>query len=386
MDPEATNYMVKAKKDDGSCVYDPNKIAYEINDNITTPTTVLAKVVRVCGSITISSDLTIMPGARLIMCAGSELIVTSTGSISAIGTVDLPILIKGETETPGFWKGISIKSNNPTNKLIHVTVKDAGTYWGYKFANVYVGTNARLEISNTTISNSDKIGLYFDVSSSIGNFSNNTFSNNTIEGLNIPASLIGKIDSDSKFQNNGVGFIMVRGETVNQDITWPFTTSPCLLTSELIAKAGLTLSPGANIVMEAGSGINVDATGYFTSLGTATNPISIKGKSAAAGYWRGMVIKSNNTENKMANTTVSDGGSYWGYKYSNIHVIGRLEINNSTVKNADSWGVYADNASTIISVGITQTTATGVESNNNLSGNGQGSNANCNSGCTIRFQ
>ena len=113
--PLATNYQIEAEKDDGSCVLPQVTVVeiIEITENITVPTVFKNKTYTICANIDVTSELTILPGAIIIMCADAGIEVTSTGYIHAVGTVDLPIVFKGKTEAKGFWIGMAIKSTNP---------------------------------------------------------------------------------------------------------------------------------------------------------------------------------------------------------------------------------------------------------------------------------
>lgn len=383
-DPLAENYSEKAKTDDGSCTYGEDVVSQEITEDITTPTVIEDKTVKVCGDIYVSSELTLQPGATLIMCAGASITIEETAYLSAVGTADNPIVIKGETETAGFWEGIAIKSNNPNNKLIHVTVKDAGTYWGWEFANVFVDNGSKLEMSNCTISNSDDFGLFVADGSSLTNFSNNTFSNN-VTGLNVSVKHVASLDANSNYnQSNTNNYVHVRSGTIETDAVWQALSTP-LLIHGVYVEAGLTMNAGLNCQMEASSFFQVESTGFMKAVGTASNPITISGKFASAAYWDGLKIGSNNPNNELKFVQISDGGSYWGYEYSNIHLSGSLIIDDCTISNANSWGLYVAGSSTITSGGAVQTDASGVESNNTFSGNGNGADADCTSGCGVFF-
>ena len=384
-DPLANNYDKKADIDDASCTYDANVISAEITEDITTPTTLEAKNYKVCTDISISSELTLSPGTKLIMCEGSSITVESNGYFNATGTAEKPIVIEGETATKGFWVGLAIKSNNPNNKLIHTTVSDAGTYWAWEFATVYVNGDGQINISNSTISNSEDYGLFVDDGGLVGTFTDNTFSNNTT-GLSVRADQVSKLDGNSNYNSANVNdYIEVRSGTIGTAQTWKATATPLLLNSVTI-DGGLEILPGSNIMVEADQSIAVSASGYLTSVGTATNPISIKGRYESAGYWTGLKIASNNPNNKMAYTTIADGGQYWAYEFSNIYVDGRLDIENSTIKNANSYGIYVNAGGAIFANGTSQPNASAVESHNTFTGNGAGANANCTNGCTIFFE
>ena len=383
-DPLAENYDEKATADDGSCTYGTGVVGDEITEDITTPTTIAAKTIKICDDISITAAVTVEPGATLIMCAGASITVEDNGSFYAVGTDEDPIMIKGETETKGFWEGIAFKSNNPNNKLIYATVKDAGTYWGWEFANVFVDNNAQLEIFNSTISNSDNVGLYINESGTLSGFTNNTFSNNTT-GLNIYPTQVSKLDEASNYNDGNINdWIFVRDGTISVDAIWQPLTTPLLLEG-LDLDAQLTLKPGSNLQMEADSYIDVKATGALNCPGNAAEPITIAGRFETPAYWSGIIVRSNNPNNVMTHTSVEDGGSYWGYEYSNIHVEGRLDISSSTIKNANSWGIYVDSGASIYVNGTVETTAGPVEASNTFSNNGTGPDASCTGGCTIFF-
>jgi hypothetical protein len=384
-DPEATNYSKKAKVDDGTCKYPEGTITLTITEDITESTTIANQTVSICGDIRVSSSLIIEPGATLIMCAGASITIEETGYISAIGTADKPIMIKGATETKGFWEGLAIKSNNPNNKLNYVTVKDAGTYWGWSYANVFLSPGAKLEMSNSTISNSDDIGLYVSESASLPNFVNNKFSNNTT-GLDIHVKTVHQLDAASNYNDaNTNAFIYVRAGTITSDVTWAATTTPYLITG-LYVEAGLTVNAGAKLLMEADSYIGVKPTGYFKAVGTVSSKIDIIGRYTSAGFWGGMKFDSSNPNNELNYVNISDGGGYWGYSYANIEVTGNLKIDNCSVTNANSWGLNASTSSSVTSGGVVQTTGAGVEANNSFSGNGNGPDANCTAGCGVNFE
>lgn len=396
IDETATNYSVEAKKDDGSCLYAANGpggsggtgqtgTVYEISSNISSNTVITETNITICGGVKVSAGLTIPAGAVIKMCAGASLEISSTGYLKAVGTAAEPIVFKGDTETKGFWQGIAIKSTNPNNILSYVTVKDAGTYWAWENANVFV--TGSLAMDHSTISNSNDVGLYVANNAQLGNFSSNSFSN-CITGLNLAVPQVGKLDEASNYNlsnSNTNDNIYVRQGVIGVPTTWKKTTTP-LLTENLTCEAALTLNPGTKIQMEASNGIIVKSTGSLTSVGTAAEPISITGRYASAGYWEGMSVRSNNPNNIMKYTTIADGGSYWAYEYSNIHLNGgKLAMDNCTISNANSYGIFVTSSSQLSTSGSVQNTVAGVEANNTFTGNGTGANANCTNGCKVKF-
>ena len=395
-DPMAINYNSNANHDDGSCNYDNSGSgggggggSMNITDNVTTPTT-WSGTVSVCGNISVDAALTISPGTVLIMCAGAALDVTATGSLNAVGTPTSPINISGEVQTPGFWDGIKFNSNNPNNQLAYVTVRDAGSYWGFDYANIFVNSQSQVGINNCTISNSDNIGLSADNDATFSSFSNNTFSNNGTVGVKIHASQIGMMDELSAFNvNNGENFIQVESETVNSNQTWKKTSVPLMFNGKTTVESAINVNPGVVMQFEANAGIEVSGAGSFAANGTSAQPITMQGRFTAAGYWAAISFLTNNPNNALTYVNISDGGQYWGSGYSGVFLNsnGRLAINNCTISNCNSWGMYVNSGCTVTCNGVTQTDAAGVLTYNTMTGNGAGPDANCSTGgCTVYFE
>ena len=101
-DETATNYDSKAKKDDGSCVYEETPVAGTVNKagNITANETWTADNIYILtGKVVVNSGvtLTIQPGTIIKGAEGtgtlaSALVVAQGGKLNAAGTAALPII------------------------------------------------------------------------------------------------------------------------------------------------------------------------------------------------------------------------------------------------------------------------------------------------------
>jgi hypothetical protein len=384
-DPAATNYSAEAEKDDGTCTYASAtgvEGAIELTSNIDVPTTLVAGTYKICFALKVNSQLTLSPGCTLIMCENSSITVKSSGYFNATGTAAEKIIIKGEVETKGYWQGIAFESTNPNNKLIHTRVSDAGTYWAWEFANVFV--TGQLNISESIISNSENVGLFLGNAGSFSNFSMNTFSNNTV-GLSLNSSQVKNLDSETIYnQNNTNDYIDARSGTISTSSVWKALNTPLLIHS-LDVTAALSLDAGSNIKVEADGKIEVKTTGSISSNGTATAPVFIQGRYNTPAFWLGIQIVSNNPNNKMTYTLIGDGGKYWAYEFANIQVKGRLDISNSIIQNSNSYGIYVNSTGSVFANGVSTPNATQVEANNTFISNGTGPDANCTTGCTVFF-
>ena len=205
--------------------------------------------------------------------------------------------------------------------------------------------------------------------------------------MSVEAQHVASLDEASNYNSgNGQAYINVRSGAVNSDQTWRRTTTPLLILSTVDVSAGLTINAGSTILFEAGEGIDVRESGWITAVGTASMPINFNGRFASPGYWAGIRIQSNNPNNKLTYANITDGGSYWAWEYAGLVLDGRLELNNSTISNSNSWGGYVYGSSTMICGGVTQTDAAGVMTYNTISGNGVGADADCvGGGCTVHF-
>src|SRR5690606_16346996 len=81
---------------------------------------------------------------------------TANGSLSAIGTADKPIILRGVQKTKGWWRGIMFDTESHLNELTYVQIEDAG---GMSFNSngdkgaVHVFADSQLKMTNSTISN-----------------------------------------------------------------------------------------------------------------------------------------------------------------------------------------------------------------------------------------
>jgi len=107
--------------------------------------------------------LTIEAGTSLFFNSDKRLEVDKNGILVAEGTASNRIIIRGETNQPGYWKGIYIKSEQNGNKLNYCDISGSGMGSSYdKNSNLYLdptGDKMRLQVLNTTLTGSGFYGL-----------------------------------------------------------------------------------------------------------------------------------------------------------------------------------------------------------------------------------
>jgi len=135
-------------------------------------------------NLNIAAALSIEPGVEISVRAGGTIDVTTGGSLNAIGTTELPIILRGESSpTKGYWQGIRFsQSNVALNKLQFVIVADAGSSNNNSlgFGNIVVGANSSVFIEDSIISDSASYGIYKSAFASSLFEARNTFINMTL--------------------------------------------------------------------------------------------------------------------------------------------------------------------------------------------------------------
>lgn len=99
----------------------------------------------------VKANLVVEPGSRLEFAEGTGLNVEENGSLTAEGTPEKPIVFTATEDTPGFWDGIYIQSNNVKNTLRNVVVTYGGKTGGLAEANFTVSVRARATIQKSEL-------------------------------------------------------------------------------------------------------------------------------------------------------------------------------------------------------------------------------------------
>jgi len=301
---------------------------------------------RLAGTLTVSADLTIEPGARLVFEAGQQMTVDPDGTLSAIGTETSPIELTGVEQTEGYWGGLRFyQSNSTSNALDHVTIEYGGGYWD---ANLLVtgssSSPSRVDVTNCTLSGSETYGLYCDENGMLPAFSNNTITGNTTGAAYMAANVVGYLDSDSTYVGNDRDEVRIWGSSVEQDQTWPAIDGDYFISGTVTVGAHLTLEAGAQLVFDSGEQMTVDQCGVLTAVGTETEPIVFTGQEQTVGYWGGLrFYNSNSVDNDLEYVTIEYGGNYWD---ANLYLTGssseptQISVTNCTIRYSGSNGIY----------------------------------------------
>jgi hypothetical protein len=333
----------------------------------------------VSGSINVDSYLKISPGAIFDFAEDQALNVTNNGVLVADASGNSQIIFTSKDAGTGiFWKGIYVNSNDSRNILANVEVSYAGnSAWGFSGTNYAAAIgieNAKLSISNTTISNSNNYGVYFH-SGSFPQFSSNTFEGNANHSIVMMADEVRKIDENTTFTNNGWDGVTIYNSTMTEESSWVNLSGDAQYRVQgwVSVEEGLTINAGAQFAFDESIGMDVKNGGYLIAKGASDNKIIFTSSNEAGGInWAGIRIRTSDSRNEMDYVEVNLAGGYsWGFSGTNYSaaIAGddgdspQLSLTNSTVKNSASYAVFWE--------GGTINDVTSSAANNTFSNNAQ---------------
>jgi polygalacturonase len=277
------------------------------------------------------AKMTIEPGTVIVGKAGSGIVFsTAKGVLVANGTKALPIVFKSESGAKGGWLGIRFdESNNPLNSLKFVTIADGGasSFDGdnTRKANLqFYGTN-QVQMKGCQIRNSAAHGIFenFNSNLTIIGFDSNRFESNTDFPILMYDQNARSLGLGNEFPANGRNFIGLRQKEFTGlpgNHTWKKHAVPYywednanLVVGYYDTNGSLTLEAGVQLIMGPGTGIvvgdNANTTGWLKMTGSGSEKIRIRGESNVAGFWKGILIRTNSVNNDFLHAIIGDAGS-----------------------------------------------------------------------------
>jgi len=302
--------------------------------------------------VSINNKLTIEPGTVIEFTPDAGLWVKSAGQISAIGSTNSRIVMRGTNGVAGDWLGVMIQSSNNANIIEFTDIKDAG---GDSFSSngdlgsLIMRTDAKLTLNNSIIEN----GAAAAISCPYGNATiinaNNTFTK-CKTSARILWALVGQLSTTNSYTGNTQDIIEIKPSSIdvettleNMGATYVFDQSRKY---RVLDVAGLTIKPGVTMKFKQGAILSIES--YISAKGTADEPIKFIGNSAVAGYWVGITVSNSNPLNVLDYCEIRHTGS------ENVHDNKKAAISmwynhNFTVTNtifSDCGGTCAVNRGT----------------------------------------
>ncbi len=101
-------------------------------------------------------------GADLRFARGAALWVDAGGGLRLEGTAAAPVSLSAIDAVPGGWSGVVLVSDDPANVVRFATIRHGGgaPYFASASANLSVEAGARLDLSSTSLEDSDDWGLF----------------------------------------------------------------------------------------------------------------------------------------------------------------------------------------------------------------------------------
>lgn len=281
-----------------------------------------AKVDYVIGCMMpVGGKITIEPGVIIEVEKGNTGIQVFNGhgvfSLSAIGTSDKPIIIRGVKKEMGYWKGIYFKATSLDNELRHVFIEDAGNdrYTGTGGAGVEQYEGSTLKMSHTTISNCKNFAMFIRPGNVILN--NNIFTKNEAPVEVMPSS-IRMLDPNSSYSGNTNDYVFIGTNygRVDWETIWRKLDVPYKVTNQNgeykeieIRNELVTIEPGVEVIMAPNTVLIMRRRGILRMNGTAQDKIIFRGEQDVPGYWHGIqFLKSTGTLNKMSHVEIWNAG------------------------------------------------------------------------------
>ncbi|ADR21864.1 hypothetical protein MATR_05030 [Marivirga tractuosa] len=338
---------------------------------------------RVSGDININGNLTIAEGSNFAFDEDTYFSINSGASINADGGESNTITFTSSNISGGIhWQGIYISSSNQNNSLNNVEVSYAGnSEWAlassadYK-ANIALDAGGFLNLTNSSISNSDGYGLHVnDDLSDLGTFSSNDFSDNQT-AISLNAFHVSKIDGATTFSNNAQGEVEIFGSSLvpEETVTWNKLngSSKYIIDGNLDINGNLTIAAGA--YFEAREDRHIQIDGSIIAEGSAGNEITFTSTSGIK--WEGLRIASSNANNKLDYVIISNGGfsempfpSNADFKCNlGVFTNSVISITNSQFTGSGGYGIAIDQSG-----GASVNDVEGATASNTFSGNVSGS-------------
>jgi hypothetical protein len=307
--------------------------------------------------------VTVEAGAQFVFTQDAGIRVAS-GSLAIEGTEGAPVVMRGATQIPGFWRGLSIQSKKPDNRLEYLEIAHGGSgNWDpccpndSAPANVNVFEDAIASVVNVRFADSSNYGLLLSPGSELESFKRNVFENIEEASVRITANNLGALDTETDY---GDGPVSVRGNDVTEDATWGSINTVYDVQQNSVLTitddATVTIPPGADFEFREDAGLLVEKEGSLSAVGDPADLITLTGTTETAGWWKGIAVTSPSRDNEIASAEIAHGGSdKWDpccpheSNNANVNVFegGYLELRDSFVSDSENFATWVDGSSTL---------------------------------------
>jgi hypothetical protein len=316
----------------------------------------------------VNANITIEPGVVIQFKENAGIVVRS-GYFRALGTAQKPVVLKGEMNLPGFWKGIYYQNSSLLNELLHTHISNAG---GTAFdsnadrGSIILFGPGRVKMDSCRIERSGHFGVNVPYDNCDFEITNTVFANNARSPFNILAPYMGKIDPSNIFDNSNDNFIgvvlsfsAITSDQLIKALPIPYRIYTTSAFQEwLYIDGGITSTQGPVVFqISDGIGINVSPNAGLRVEGSENNKVIFTGINPQPGSWKGIYFNATQQDNRLIHTVVEYAGTLYEGNRSAIWMWAspRLRIENSIIRNTNGCAIYDFNGQDNPNLNLTQT-------------------------------
>ncbi len=314
----------------------------------------------------VTASLTLSAGVEFLFKQNGGLGVFDEGSLNIQGTREDPVALKGNQAVKGYWRGIHIESSSFNNRFSHVTIADAGGDYVYccnKKASLFLKSSAYIDrLEHVKITNGAAAGIYMNKNIRMNNISNVLIERHSdYPIITAPENLNNLNDRISVREMPATkNYISIFNGQVSNATTMYEQQVPYLVPTNVVIDIvdPLEVQAGTQVVFEEGAGLGVYDNGSIKAVGTSAKKIEFKGKEPVQGYWRGIHIETNSTQNVLKYVSVKNAGSNYVYCCNDKASIflknnGRLRLENSSLMDSGGCAVFVKTGASLSESGNT---------------------------------
>lgn len=297
--------------------------------------------------------LTLEAGVTLQMRPSHAIVVDTAGGLHLAGTAAAPVKITSSETSPsaGDWNYLEFRSDSTAgdNVIEHAIIE----YGGKGYGAIYLAASASVKIKDSTVQHSEDVGLQVvSDTSTLREFTGNTFTDNAMGHIRAKANVIGQIGAGT-YASGGVNdVIRVDGGVVSKNATWgawgvPYRVDATVYVQAPSATATLTVAAGATLAMGNGQGFIADTRGVLHLAGTAASHVAVTSAAAApvTGIWNYIEIRSLGNAFTYADISYGGGGgNSSGYGQLYVNASSSVVLDHVTFSNGKLCDVDKANA------------------------------------------
>ena len=265
-----------------------------------------------------SAQLEIGAGTNVIANEGASLLVADSASLFIQGSSELPAVVKGAEEEPGYWQGMSLLGSSVLHRVEHAEIGHA-----YNALSLVAGT--------------------------MGTFGNTVFHDNAGAAISLPMHNAETLNNTNTFTANTRGVELTGSSiAVGETVTLPEQSTHYTFASGIVNSGKLVIEAGADVRMAADVNVLVLSTGSVNAVGTAEKPIMITGLESRPGYWNGLqYVSSASSDNQFEHVILAHGGGDPA-RSGNIIVDGlgtAMALRSCVISHSAGHGIVYDSSS-----------------------------------------